>query len=65
MENIEKFLNKHLGLIQIAGGIVATLISVTVYAYTTFATKEEVRSSIQSIDRKLDILIDNTTKRGR
>jgi hypothetical protein len=65
VESIEKFLNKHLGLIQLAGGILATAISITVYAYTTFATKEEVRTSIQSIDTKLDILISNTTKKGR
>jgi len=47
MEAVEKYLNKHLGILQLFGGLMATLITLTAYAYTTFATKEDVKYAIQ------------------
>lgn len=49
----EKFLNKHAAIVQIIGGIIATAVSVTVFAYSTFVTKEELKDYII---KRLDII---------
>ena len=47
---------RNLIVIQILGGIMATLITITAYAYTTFLTKEEHNSSLHQIEKKLDYI---------
>ena len=46
---MERFLNKHIAVIQIVGGVIATCVTLTVFAYTSFATKTEVQQSIAGV----------------
>jgi hypothetical protein len=39
---MERFINKHQAVILLLGGIIATAVSITVFAYTNFSTKAEV-----------------------
>jgi hypothetical protein len=72
MDRVERFVNKHIGIIQIVGGILATAISVTVFAYTTFATKQEVKDSIQDqreillrVEKNVDFLIEKALDKSK
>lgn len=46
---MEAKINKHLGIIQLVGGIIATAVTLTAFAYSNFATKEELHSQTQGI----------------
>lgn len=51
---MEKWINKHVGFIQVIGGILATAITLTAYAYTTFSTKAETNDLKMWLDKRLD-----------
>jgi len=73
MEKIENYLDRNLGLLQIIGALMAGLITLTAYAHTTFATKDDVKLSISDtkeilirieknvdkIDDKVDRILEN------
>ena len=52
--SMEHWLNKHIAIIQLAGGIVATAITLTAFAYSNFATKEDVKNSISNVQIQND-----------
>jgi hypothetical protein len=55
--------DKYSALIQFIGGVIATAVTITVYAFTTFSTKEEVRSSTENIYRNENEIIIRIEKR--
>lgn len=66
---MEKFLNKHQALILLVGGIMATLVSITVFAYTNFQTKASslderawINQRFDSLDKRFDRLEDKLDK---
>ena len=63
MANLEQFANKHQALMTIVGVIVATAVSVTVYALTTFETKEEVRLALDNNEKVNTAISVNIEKR--
>ena len=47
-------LNKYSTLILLLGGIIATAVSITVFAYTNFQTKESAKDQVEWLDKRLD-----------
>lgn len=43
---MNKFVKDHILLIELLGPVLAGAIAITVYAHTTFASKEDVKSAI-------------------
>jgi hypothetical protein len=60
---MERFLTKHGVILQFIGGIVATALSLTVYAYTNFATKEELKNKAEGLSEKNLIFIQEIERR--
>lgn len=47
-------LNKYSTLILLFGGVIATAVSITVFAYTNFQTKESAKDQVEWLDKRLD-----------
>ena len=60
---MERFLNKHQALIQIVGGILATGITITVFSFQTFQTKESAKESAIQLNEKQDYIYEYLEKR--
>jgi len=60
---MERFLNKHQALIQIAGGILATGITITVFSFQTFQTKENAKETAVQVNEKQDYIYQSLEKR--
>lgn len=48
MESLEHFIKANIVVIKVVSGIVVTLVTLTSYSYSNFATKDEVKNSIQN-----------------
>ena len=64
----EGYINKHQAIILLFGGILATAVSVTVFAYTNFSTKQEVnaiKTDIKDDIKEIKQDIKTLLKRGK
>lgn len=60
---MEAYLNKHSAVIQILGGILATVVTLTAYAYSNFQTKEDHDKSIATIEKNQGLILDQIDRR--
>lgn len=58
MDTISRYIDRNSAIIQLVGGIIATLITVTVYAYSTFVTKAEMHDAADGIKKFEDYRLD-------
>lgn len=61
--SIEKFIDRHSPTLQFVGGILATALSITVFAFSNFSTKEEVKEKIEAAERSNDKVLQQIDKR--
>jgi multidrug efflux pump subunit AcrB len=60
---VEKYLNKHAAVIQILGGVLATAVTLTAFAYTNFQTKEETKDALAQIEKHQELILRQIDKR--
>jgi hypothetical protein len=60
---MEQYLNKHSAVIQILGGIIATAVTLTAFAYTNFQTKTETQETIRQIEKHQQLILNTIEKR--
>ncbi len=48
---MELFLNRHIGIIQLVGGIIATAVTLTAFAYSTFQTKQDTQQTLNTLEQ--------------
>ena len=53
-----KWFDKHQAMLMLLGGVVATLVTLTAYAFTTFQTKEDTKGLYQMIETRFNRLED-------
>lgn len=63
MSSLESWLNKHQAIMTILGGIIATLVTLTAYAYTTFQTKADTDKQIVVINEQFKYMLEAIDKR--
>lgn len=67
MKSMEAYLNKHAAFVQILGGILATAVTLTAFAYSNFQTKEETRTQIEdlkdSVEKNQDLILNTIDRR--
>lgn len=51
---MESWIKRNGLALQLIGGLMATLITLTAYAFTTFQTKEESKETNLSVEKRLD-----------
>lgn len=40
--------------LQLLGGLIVTLVTLTAYAFTTFQTKDDYKGSMENLEKRLD-----------
>jgi hypothetical protein len=60
---MEQYLNKHSAVIQILGGIIATAVTLTAFAYTNFQTKTETQETIRQLEKHQQLILNTIEKR--
>lgn len=58
MSSLVAYINKHATLMRFLAAVVATLISLTVYALTNFATKDEIVKATAQVKQFEDYRLD-------
>lgn len=60
---MEAYLNKHSAFIQILGGILATAVTLTAFAYSNFQTKEDHKAAIEAVEKNQDLILKTIDRR--
>ncbi len=53
-----RYLDQHMAVVTILATTIATLVTITAYAFTTFQTKEDSKSANSSVERRLERIED-------
>lgn len=60
---MEAYLNKHTAVIQILGGILATAVTLTAFAYTNFTTVEAHDKALAQVEKNQALILSQIDRR--